>query len=59
MSGDRLFPPKEKGFRAPTSNATRNGDIINPPRYSEMGGLSSGSKVGPKGPFSVKAPFKK
>jgi hypothetical protein len=59
MSGDRLFPPKEKGFRAPTTDAKKNGDVYNPPRFPEMGGLKNSRKIGPKGPFSVKTPTTK
>lgn len=36
--------PTSKGFRQPTDNALQNGNIMNPPRYAEMGGLTSGAK---------------
>lgn len=46
MSGDRMFPPSEKGRRAPTTNQKQNGSIHNPPRYPEMGGFANARKGG-------------
>ena len=45
MSGDRLFKPSEKGRRSPTTNQQRNGDIVNPVRYPEMGGFTPGKRA--------------
>lgn len=47
MPGNRLFRPSENlDVRDPLSNSKENGNIVNPPRYAEFGGLSSGSKTG-------------
>lgn len=47
MSGDRLFDPSSSlSIRDPISNAQMKGNIKNPPRYAELGGLSSGSPRG-------------
>ena len=45
MSGTKLFNPSESlSIRPPTSNARYHGNICNPPRYAELGGLSSAAK---------------
>jgi len=47
MSGNRLFRPDEGlDVRDPLSNEKANRNIINPPRFAEFGGLSSGSARG-------------
>jgi hypothetical protein len=49
MSGNRLFRPSDNlDVRSPTSNQQENGNIVNPPRFSEFGGLSSASARGLK-----------
>lgn len=54
MSGDRLFPPSEKGRRNPTSNQKVNGNIHNPPRFPEMGGFESSRGHGVhKNPYKI------
>ena len=55
MSGDRLFPPSEKGRRSPTTNQKRNGDIFNPPRFPEQGGFTPAKKIA-KNSFKVVPP---
>jgi len=41
-----LFTPKTgSGIRRPTDNSKYHGRIINPPRYSELGGLDGASKA--------------
>lgn len=43
-----LFKPRGAGQpRRPTDNNQKNGQIVNTPRYSEMGGLSGAGKIGP------------
>lgn len=43
-----LFKPRGASQpRRPTDNNQKNGQIINTPRYAEMGGLSGASKIGP------------
>ena len=42
--------------RKPTTNEQRNGQIINTPRYSQLGGLSSAGKGGFKNGLNIKLP---
>ena len=42
-----MFAPSGTGLRQPTDPKKNNGNIINPLRYAEMGGLKSPSKVTP------------
>lgn len=37
--------PSSRGFRQPTDNTLENGNIVNPPRYAELGGLTSANKA--------------
>jgi len=43
----RFLEPSSSGLRQPTDNNKMNGVAINPPRYAELGGLSSARKVDP------------
>lgn len=54
----RLFRPNaESAIRSPTSNAQMNGNIMNPPRMAELGGLSSTGKRGmSRNSMGVKTP---
>lgn len=46
MANGRLFrPAAESSLRNPTTNAQMNGNILNPPRYAELGGLTSAGKA--------------
>ena len=56
MSGDRLFRPREKGMRDPLDNNRRNGRVVNPPRYAQLGGLSSGKRGTVKNDMVIKKP---
>lgn len=57
MAGNRLFRPSENlDVRPPTSNAKQNGNIINPPRYAEFGGLKPGARGIAKNEMSVNMP---
>lgn len=47
MSAPRFLAPSSAGLRQPGDAAQINGQIINPPRYAELGGLTGPSKVGP------------
>ena len=43
-----LFKPRGASQpRRPTDNNQKNGQIVNTPRFSELGGLSGASKTGP------------
>jgi hypothetical protein len=47
MAGNRLFDPSESlSIRDPLTNAQKKGNIYNPPRYAQLGGLSSASGKG-------------
>jgi len=52
-----LFKPRGAGVtRRPTDNNQKNGRIINTPRYSQLGGLSSAAKAGSKNQMHVEKP---
>ena len=47
MPGDRLFDPSGSlSIRAPQDNGGPGDKIVNPPRYMQYGGLSSGAARG-------------
>ena len=41
MSSQRYLMPSSDGLRKPTDPQKENGQIINPPRYAELGGLDA------------------
>lgn len=46
MAGNRLFDPNESlAIRDPLSNERHNGNIVNPPRFSQNGGLDAAHKT--------------
>lgn len=53
-----LFKPRGAGQpRRPTDNNQQNGQIVNTPRFSQLGGLSSATKyVGGKNRMTIKPP---
>jgi len=52
-----LFKPRGAGTpRRPTDNNQQNGQIVNTPRFSELGGLSGASKTGPRNKFTTSKP---
>lgn len=52
-----LFKPRGNNQpRRPTDNTQQNGQIYNTPRYSEMGGLTSPAKTGPKNKMTLSKP---
>lgn len=54
---NRLFRPDAEGaLRDPRSNAQVNGNIVNPPRYAQIGGLSSADKALTRNQFRVVPP---
>jgi len=52
----RYLEPSTTGLRKPTDAAKENGQIINPPRFAEHGGLTGPSKVAQKNPFHISKP---
>jgi hypothetical protein len=52
-----LFKPRGVGSpRNPTTDKQNNGQIVNTPRFEQLGGLSSPNKIGPKNQFTIKPP---
>lgn len=48
--------PTGRGMREPTSNQQQNGRIVNPPRYAEIGGFTSGQKGFKRNDKSIRKP---
>lgn len=56
MPGTRLFNPSDSiAARDPLSNVIDDGMIVNPPRFAELGGLSSSGKTF-KNSMTIKKP---
>jgi hypothetical protein len=54
---NRLFRPDAEGaLRDPRSNTMVNGNIVNPPRYAELGGLTSADKAMKRNDMRIVAP---
>lgn len=54
-----LFKPKgSASLRPPTSDAQNHGQVVNPPRYAHLGGLTSAGKVS-KGKMGLSLESKK
>lgn len=54
---NRLFrPDAEKSLRDPRDNNQVNGNIVNPPRYAQLGGLSGPTKALTRNQFRVVPP---
>jgi hypothetical protein len=52
-----LFKPRGAASpRRATDNNQQNGQIVNTPRYSEMGGLKNASAAGSKNKMQVQKP---
>ena len=52
-----LFKPRGAAApRNPTDNNQLNGQIVNTPRFSQMGGLSNAAKAGAKNKMMVEKP---
>jgi len=52
-----VFKPRGAASpRRPTDNNQKNGQIINTPRFSQFGGLSSGAKAGFKNMMTTSNP---
>ena len=52
-----LFKPKGgMTVRRPTDNSQQNGQIVNTPRFSEMGGLSTAAKIGKRNSMTMSKP---
>ena len=52
-----LFKPRGSSSpRRPTDNNQKNGQVINTPRYSQFGGLSTSAKAGYKNMMNLSSP---
>ncbi len=52
-----LFKPRGAAHvRRPTDNNQMNGQVVNTPRFAEMGGLSGAAKAGSKNKMAIKPP---
>ncbi len=51
-----FLKPTTKGLRGQLDNGSTSDRIVNPPRFAQMGGLTSPSKIGKKNTMSVKKP---
>jgi hypothetical protein len=54
----KFLEPSTAGLRKPTDPQKENGQIINPPRYAEFGGLDKASRVAQRNPLQIKKPNK-
>ena len=52
-----LFKPRGVGSpRNPTTDKQNNGQIVNTPRFEQLGGLNSPNTIGAKNQFTIKPP---
>lgn len=56
MSANSYLKPTTRGMRAPQDNGSPADKIANPPRYAEIGGLKSASKIGKKNSMTLRKP---
>lgn len=52
----RFLEPSTTGLRKPTDSGKENGQVINPPRYAQMGGLDKPSRIAEKNPLAIRKP---
>lgn len=52
----RFLEPSPNGLRKPSDTQKENGQIINPPRFAEHGGLDRASKIEQKNPLTISKP---
>jgi hypothetical protein len=53
---NRYLQPSADGLRKPTDPQKENGQIINPPRFAEFGGLDAPHRVSQKNPLTISKP---
>jgi hypothetical protein len=53
---ERYLEPSPAGLRKPTDPQKDNGQIINQPRFSELGGLDKPSRIAQKNPLTISKP---
>jgi hypothetical protein len=52
----KYLAPSSGGIRKPTDAGKENGQILNPPRYAEHGGLTGPSKIAQSNPLRISKP---
>jgi len=52
----RFLEPSAEGLRKPTDPQKENGQIINPPRFAEFGGLDRPSRIAQENALSISKP---
>lgn len=52
----RFLEPSTTGLRKPTDSGKENGQVINPPRYAQMGGLDKPSRIAEKNTLTIRKP---
>lgn len=52
----KFLQPSGDGLRKPTDAQKENGQIINPPRFAEMGGLDASKRVAQKNALRIQKP---
>lgn len=52
----RYLEPSTSGLRQPTDAQKENGQIINQPRYAELGGLDKPSRIAQKNNLTISKP---
>jgi hypothetical protein len=53
---ERFLAPSSAGLRKPTDPDKNNGQVINPPRYAELGGLDKPSRIAQANPLTISKP---
>jgi len=53
---ERFLEPSSAGLRKPTDPEKNNGQIINPPRYAEHGGLDKPARIAQKNQLHISKP---
>lgn len=56
MTTQAYLKPGGGGIRKPTDAAQDNGQVINPPRYAQFGGLTSAEKAAGYNPLTISKP---
>ena len=52
----RYLEPSTSNIRKPTDAAQDNGQVINPPRFAQLGGLDKPSRIAKKNPLTIRKP---
>lgn len=54
--GVRYLEPSDTGLRKPTDPQKENGQMMNPPRYAEHGGLDRSQRISQKNILTISKP---